>query len=66
MTESKNHIYKWLLPLAFIYGWGVRLRNKLLTGMVRSRILAFLYSASEPAVGGTGKHHIPNTDQTAA
>lgn len=62
MTESKNHIYKWLLPLAFIYGWGVRLRNKLFDwGWLRSRSFGIpVLCIGNLAVGGTGK--TPHTE----
>ena len=62
MTESKNHIYKWLLPLAFIYGWGVRLRNKLFDwGWLRSRSFGIpILCIGNLAIGGTGK--TPHTE----
>ncbi len=50
-------INKWLLPLSWIYGWGVRLRNTLFEiGILKSRSFDVpIISVGNITVGGTGK-----------
>ncbi len=63
MKEGSHiKIYHWLMPLAWLYGLGVRTRNKLFDlGVLRSRSFALpVICIGNITVGGTGK--TPHTE----
>ncbi|MBQ8225722.1 MAG: tetraacyldisaccharide 4'-kinase [Bacteroides sp.] len=62
MTDNNWKINYWLLPLAWLYGWGVSLRNKLFDwGWLRSKSFNVpVICIGNLAVGGTGK--TPHTE----
>lgn len=64
MMEEGNHIkiYHWLMPLAWLYGLGVRTRNMLFDkGILRSRSFGLpVICIGNITVGGTGK--TPHTE----
>ena len=55
-------INEWLLPVAWLYGIGVRIRNELFEmGILKSKSYDIpVISVGNITVGGTGKHHIRN------
>lgn len=62
MDRHPAHISHWLLPLSWLYGWGVSLRNKFFDwGWFRSRSFPIpVICVGNLAVGGTGK--TPHTE----
>ena len=50
-------INEWLLPLSWIYGWGVRLRNQMFElGILKSRTFDIpVIAVGNITVGGSGK-----------
>ena len=62
MEENFIKIHRWLSPVAFLYGAGVALRNKLFDcGMLRSKSFNIpIICIGNIAVGGTGK--TPHTE----
>ena len=62
MTDMKIHIHFCLLPLSFLYGIGVKIRNRLFdSGILKSRSFPVpIISVGNLAVGGTGK--TPHTE----
>jgi tetraacyldisaccharide 4'-kinase len=59
MEEPLVKIHYWLYPISWIYGMGVRLRNKLFDwGYYRSKSFDVpVVCVGNLAVGGTGKTH---------
>jgi len=57
MSDSFIRITKWLLPLSWVYGLGVRLRNQMFDiGMLKSRSFKVpVISVGNITVGGSGK-----------
>ena len=62
MKDRKIHIHCGLLPLSFLYGIGVKIRNRLFdSGILKSRSFPVpIISVGNLAVGGTGK--TPHTE----
>ena len=66
MEEPLVKIHYWLYPISWIYGMGVRLRNKLFDwGYYRSRSFDVpVVCVGNLAVGGTGK--TPHTEDPSS
>jgi len=62
MAEKNNQINKWLIPLSYLYGWGIKLRNYLFEKQVLSTQTFNLpvICVGNLTVGGTGK--TPHTE----